>query len=112
MKRNLYYFIIFSFEKQIDELKIEKSNLVEEIVTHQENFSKKTEVFEKKSSEFEQNKEVLASKDSKIEDLEKEVERMLLKLTTVESEKRNLEKKVVEAQVEVASTKIDNNDSG
>lgn len=90
-----------SHEGRVGDLETEKFNLVEEVVSLQDQVSAlKTEMDH-------------ASK--KVTEAEAEVEKVGLlraKVDLLETEKRRLETKIVDLRVEVASTEISHNDSG
>lgn len=104
-KLNILKVYIFSsppsHEGRVGDLETEKFNLVEEVVSLQDQVSAlKTE---------------MDNASKKVTEAEAEVEKVGLlraKVDLLETEKRRLETKIVDLRVEVASTEISHNDSG
>lgn len=94
-------FFYHSHEGRIGEFEVEKFNLVEEVVSLQDQLSVlKTEMVETTRKMEEAN---AAAEAAGI---------LRAKINLLETEKRRLESKIVDLRVQVASTEISNNDSG
>ncbi|XP_064090073.1 CAP-Gly domain-containing linker protein 1-like isoform X5 [Macrobrachium nipponense] len=92
--------IRMSSEGRIAELETEKFNLIEDVVSLQDQLSaSKSEVAEN------------AKKQEYLEGEATAANNLRSKVNTLETEKRNLEKKIVDLQVQVASKDISNNDT-
>ncbi|XP_066973407.1 CAP-Gly domain-containing linker protein 1-like isoform X3 [Macrobrachium rosenbergii] len=92
--------IRMSSEGRIAELETEKFNLIEDVVSLQDQLSaSKSEVAEN------------AKKQEYLEGEATAANNLRSKVNTLETEKRNLEKKIVDLQVQVASKDITNNDT-